>query len=175
MKLQAVLPVIFLFGQITGALAAVDTAAITLAGRVLASTCTIDSSSAVQTVELPDISVRDLTGFHGRTEIPFILKDCGADVTAVKVTASGTADEVDSGAFANGISGDEGGATGVAISLRMLDGSYPFHPSGHQSQAIKLTPLSDNRFSFSALYMATTSSVTPGKVSTVVNFTFDYQ
>ncbi|WP_180239201.1 fimbrial protein [Enterobacter hormaechei] len=126
---------------------------------------------------LPDISVRDIER-KGKTEIPFVLKDCGADVTAVKVTASGTADKSNPGAFANEIpDGTEGGTTGVALSLTMRNGTYPFSPAGDQSEVINLTPLSDNRFSFYAqlIHVGTDLQVTPGKVSSVVNFTFDYQ
>lgn len=53
----------FMFMMATGAAqAASDTAALTITGKVLANTCTIDSGSAVQTIPLGNISDRDIRG-----------------------------------------------------------------------------------------------------------------
>ncbi|ECG6654079.1 type 1 fimbrial protein [Salmonella enterica] len=180
MKLLAVFPAIFLFGQMTGALAAGDTAAITLAGRVLANTCTIDSGSATQVITLPTISDRDtkVTGAvdHVLTEVPIILRNCGAAATSVVVNTSGKANGENYNMFDNTIdAGSEGRATGIGIYFYQTNGSNLLFPDGRRAETIQLTPSVDNTLTFYATYGITTASVTPGNISAVVNMTFDYQ
>jgi major type 1 subunit fimbrin (pilin) len=168
------LALIFVSG--THAVASGDSATITLGGRVLANTCTLDSSALL--VELPDINVSDIVSIGSRAsqvEIPFLLKGCGADVTAVRVVASGTPDENNTSSFVNAIPTDEGGATGVSVRITMLDGSYPFLPDGSQMQIVQLNPqLPENRFSFFAQYRVNILPVTPGKIMSLVDFRFTY-
>ncbi|MGL5969094.1 MAG: fimbrial protein [Kluyvera sp.] len=97
-----------------GVQAASDTATINITATVVDNTCTPEWTAAVP-VNLGRAAVRDFTapGAVGASStFDLKLKDCGADTTKVKVTASGAADGSNSELFKN-----TGGATGVGIAL----------------------------------------------------------
>lgn len=158
--------------------AASDTAVVTITGRVLANTCTIDSGSATQTVTLPDIADRDIRGkgtTGGATDVVIVLKNCGASASGVVVSASGNPDTDDTTAFTNAVAQDDGGATGVGVYFFQTDGTTKFLPGGTVTQTSTLTPSVDNTLTYKASYVGTSDAVTAGTFSTVVNMTFDYQ
>lgn len=170
-----------MFMVITGtAQAASDTATITITGKVLANTCSIDSSSATQTITLPTISDRDITGIgaidSAKTAVPIILRNCGATATSVVVNTSGKAHGVTPELFDNIIASNTAGrAGGFGIYFYHTNGSDLFFPNGSSRETIRLTPSVDNILTFYATYGVATASVTPGNISAVVNMTFDYQ
>jgi major type 1 subunit fimbrin (pilin) len=158
--------------------AASDTAVVTVTGRVLANTCTIDSGSATQTVTLPDISDRDIRGkgtTGGAKDVVIVLRNCGASASGVVVRATGNPDADDSTAFTNAVAQAGGGATGVGVYFFQTDGTTKFLPGGSVTQTSALTPSVDNTLTYKASYVGTKDVVTAGTFSTVVNMTFDYQ
>lgn len=157
--------------------AASDTAIITITGRVLANTCTIDSNSATQTVTLDDIADRDIRGkgkTGGTKDVVIKLNGCGDSASGVVVTASGNPDSEDPSAFANAVSEANEGATGVGVYFFQTDGTTKFLPSGTVTQTSPLEAV-DNTLTYKASFVGTKDSVTAGAFSTVVNMTFDYQ
>ncbi|MFP7609909.1 fimbrial protein [Serratia quinivorans] len=161
-----------------GTFAASDTATITITGRVLANTCTIDSGSAKQNVTLSDIADRDIKGAGktgGEKQISIVLKECGPVANYVTVTASGNPDGADTTAFANSIAQEDAGATGVALYFYQTDGSTKFKPDGSVTEKSTLTPSQDNTLAYKVAYVGTKDVVTAGSFSTVVNMKFEYQ
>ncbi|HGU9825293.1 TPA: fimbrial protein [Enterobacter cancerogenus] len=160
---------------LSGAHAASDTATLNITGRVLANSCTIDASSAVQSIRLPDIGDRDLSG-KGRTggekAIDIVLKNCGEATRSVIVTASGGADTDDATAFRNTTAA---GAAGVGLYFYQTDGRTPFSPDGAIKETSILRPSEDNVLTYKAAYVSTRGEVKAGGFSTVVNLRFDYQ
>lgn len=155
--------------------AASDSATITITGRVLANTCTIDSASATQSIVLSDIADRDIKGIGktgGEKNISIVLKDCGAAASNVVVTASGATDGDDSSAFSNSATD---GAEGVGLYFYQTDGATKFKPDGSVQETSALTPSADNTLTYKASYVGTKGTVTAGDFSTVVNMKFEYQ
>lgn len=155
--------------------AASDSAIITITGKVLANTCTIDEASAKQSITLSDIADRDIKGVGktgGEKNISIVLKDCGAAASNVVVTASGTPDDDDTTAFANTATD---GAEGVGLYFYQTDGSTKFKPDGSAEETSALTPSADNTLTYKAAYVGTKDTVKAGDFSTVVNMKFDYQ
>lgn len=166
--------------SIGAAQAASDTAVITITGRVLANTCTIDTGSANQTITLPPISIGDVkaTGAvnHALTAVPIILKNCGGSVTSVVVNASGIPHGVNGNAFDNTIAmGTTGRAMGLGVYFYHTNKSNLFYPNGSSAETILLTPSVDNHLTFWTTYGVVRTPVTPGDISSVINMTFDYQ
>lgn len=155
--------------------AASDSATITITGRVLANTCTIDSTSASQNIVLSDIADRDIKGAGktgGEKNIRIVLKDCGAAASNVVVTTSGTADTDDTTAFANTAAD---GAKGVGLYFYQTDGAKKFKPDGSVEETSALRPSEDNPLTYKASYVGTKDTVRAGDFSTVVNMMFKYQ
>ncbi|QUG77039.1 fimbrial protein [Erwinia sp. E602] len=164
----------------TGAVthAASDSAIITLTGRVLANTCTIASGSETQTIQLANVADRDIKGkgtTAGEKTIEMVPEECGTAASAVKVSASGSADADDKTAFANGITAKSDGATGVGLYFYQTDGTKKFNPDGSVTEKSKLTPSENNTLTCKAAYVATKDSITAGEFRTVVNMNFEYE
>lgn len=158
--------------------AASDSAVINITGKVLANTCTIDSSSAKQSIKLDDISDRDIRGkgtTGGAKDVVIRLTNCGSGASAVEVSASGSPDGEDASAFANTLKQADGGATGVAIYFFQTDGTTKFVPAGTIKQTSRLTPSVNNTLTYKASYVGTKDTVTAGNFSAAVNMTFNYQ
>lgn len=178
MKRLTLVTTLMAFMAAGAAQAASDTANITITGKVLANTCTIDSSSATQNIPLDDISDRDIRGkgtTGGKKDVVIKLTNCGAGASGVVVSASGKADDGDATAFANARAQADGGATGVAVYFFQTDGTTKFVPAGTVTQTSPLTPSVDNTLTYKAAFVGTKDVVTAGDFSTVVNMTFDYQ
>jgi len=164
--------------MLSTAVQAADSAVITINGRVIANTCTIDSNSASQIITLNDVADRDIRGkgkTSGEKEVTINLKDCGAQATAVTVTASGAADADDNTAFRNVITESNGGATGVGLYFYQESSTAKFTPDGAATQSRQLIPNSDNVLTYKAAYTGTKDTVTAGAFSTVINMMFEYQ
>lgn len=161
----------------TGAVnATTDTAVITITGKVIANTCTFDSSSSDINPKLIDISDRDIKGVGktgGSKPIKIVLKDCGADVKTVEVKAEGTADIDDSKAFKN-IS-TSNAAKGVGIYLYQNEtGDEKFDPQGSIKKSYDLTKNQDTTLIFRAAYVGTSATVVAGNVQSTVTLTMTY-
>jgi len=167
-----------MFMTVTGvAQAATDKATITITGKVLANTCTIDSSSATQSIPLDDISDRDIRGkgtIGGKKDVVIKLTNCGAGASRVVVSASGTPDADDASAFTNVKTQADGGATGVGVYFFQTDGTTKFVPAGTVTQISTLKPSVDNTLTYKAAFVGTKDAVTAGDFSTVVNMNFNY-
>ncbi|CCG88971.1 fimbrial protein [Erwinia piriflorinigrans] len=167
--------VLLLSGAIS-ARAAMDTATITLKATVKANTCSLEDRAP--TVFLPVVSVRDFAAVRGTTlgnkKVAIQLKDCDPAATQVKVTAKGVSDADDGSAFKNSASGSYA-ASGVGLYFYTADGIRRFYPDGSVSDSARLSAGQNNTLVFSAGYVSTRDSVTPGNFMSVVNLEFDYQ
>ncbi|WP_286932911.1 fimbrial protein [Leclercia sp. UBA5958] len=154
--------------------AAADTATITITGKVLANTCTIDSGSANQSITLPDITARELRGkgtTAGEKLVRITLTDCET-VNRVVVKAFGQEDVDDPVAFKNALAD---GSRGVGIYFYQTDGITKFRPDGSIQQTSALLPLPVNVLDYKVSYVATKETVEAGGFRSVVSMTFDYQ
>lgn len=154
--------------------AASDSAVITITGKVLANTCTIDNASKEQNIVLPDISDRDIRGLGktgGMKDIIITLAECGASVGNVAITTSGAVDSDDSTAFANTASE---GAEGVGLYFYQTDGITTFKPDGSVTEERALVPSENNVLTFKAAYVGTKDTVKAGDFNAVVNINFEY-
>ncbi|QEW32582.1 fimbrial protein [Erwinia billingiae] len=156
------------------AVAASDTAKINIGGKILANTCTIEKNS--YDVTLNSISDRDIKGAgkvsDAAKEVPVRLTGCGADVTTVVVTASGSGSN---NYFANSVDATAGGATGVGIIFYQTDKTTPFNSNGSVKEISDLNASGDTTLIYTAKYIATADNVTAGDVRTAVSLQFDYQ
>lgn len=168
---------IVMAGLCRPAMAASDTAHITLTGTVRDNTCTLDNSAPSFT--LPEVSVRDF-GSQANTKVssftvPIKLTGCGAGATTVTLTTTGTAD-TDGGAsvFAN-TSTVKPAATGVGLLMFRSGGSSSiFDTAGRMQDTVTLTPGTDNLMEFSVRYVSTKNTVTPGSFKTVISMRINY-
>jgi len=156
----------------SGMVQAADTATITITGRVLANTCTLDNKTL--SVELPTISTVDFGGAAGKEAgevvVPVSFSNCGEDVKSISVKISGTPDPDDSGSrvFKN-----SGTSDGVGVVLYDTDG-IRFKPDG-TSNAVAIKPNGGTASKeYKAKYRSTKSEVKGGTVSTVITATFTY-
>jgi|GEM_PF-887241 len=162
-----------------GAEAANDSVDITITGRVLANTCTIDKSESKLNPILPPISDRDIKGV-GVTgqEIPvtIALKDCGANVESVKVSATGTSGSSSNKSVFGNMNTDSNAATGVGLYFFKRDtGVDKFNTDGSNPESYTLTPSRNNTLSFRASYVGTADTVTAGEFRSVVTLSMTYQ
>ena len=160
--------------QSSNAVAVTDSATITINGKVLANTCTIDANSAKQDISLPNVSDRQINGVGktaGSKDVIIILKNCGASSSKVLIKVYGTTDVNDATAFSNSVAN---GAEGVGLYFYQTDGETKFSPDGSVSESYNITPSSDNSLTFKAIYVGTSDTIKAGDFSTVINMTFDY-
>jgi len=159
-------------GMHTLAVAATDTAVITIQGTVKDNTCTLEQPAGA--FNLPDVSLKDLKPAWtsaGLINIPLKFKNCGSDTGEVSVSVSGQTTGSD--AFKNELEGQEGGATGVGILFMDTDGSV-IKSSSTSAQKQQLKP-GDNTLEYSASYRSIINNVTPGAVRTAITMKFTYQ
>ncbi|KGT88760.1 hypothetical protein NG99_21075 [Erwinia typographi] len=184
MKRRAVsamaLTVLLAAGLNAQAQAASAEAFITIKGKVLSNTCTLESKNInVAMAAISDKDIRKKGETAAKRTVSLVLKDCGGAVSAVKVTAQGTADDDDKSAFANlyGNGKDETktAATGLGIHFYETDGNTLFNPDNPVTETSTLTPDEDNTLTYTAEYVGTKDTVTGGNFSTVINMTLDYQ
>lgn len=161
-----------------GALAAQDTASITVTGKVLANTCTLDESASTLTPKLPDISDRDIKGAGktgGETEVKIVLKDCGANVNSVEVEASGAKDAGnDTFAFKNISANDPASGVGLYF-YQSVSGTDKFKPDGSIKKSYTITPSQNNTLTMRASYVGVSDTVTAGNFQATVTLTVNYK
>jgi len=159
-------------GMHTLAVAATDTAVITIQGTVKDNTCTLEQPAGAFT--LPDVSLKDLKPVWTRAgliKIPLKFKNCGSDTGTVKVSVSGPTTGYD--AFKNEMEGQEGGAKGVGI-LFYDTNSTVIKSTVLSAQDQQLKP-GDNTLEYSAMYQGIVNDVKPGAVRTAITMKFTYQ
>ncbi|MEN4978204.1 fimbrial protein [Erwinia billingiae] len=165
-----------LCGVSASAYAATDQATITVSGTVKSNTCTIEKTTFSPT--LPPVSDRDIKGVGKissvSSKIPVILKNCGAGVSTVKVTASGDQGPGKGDYFANSVAVANGGANGVGIIFYKTDGA-PFNSTGSITENSKLTASADTTLNYEAKYIGTSDTVSAGTVKTAITMKFEYQ
>lgn len=166
--------VTFLAGGIhTPAVAANDSAVITIQGTVKDNTCTLEQPNGAFT--LPDVSLKDLKPAWTQVEpikIPLKFKDCGRDTGTVKVSVSGQS----SGdfAFKNELEGQEGGATGVGILFKDTDGAIISSLNSSSARDQQLKP-GNNTLEYFAGYQSLNDNVVPGAVRAKITMKFTYE
>ncbi|CAI2793936.1 Fimbrial subunit ElfA precursor [Serratia grimesii] len=149
---------------------------ITLTGKIISNTCTIDKDASDLAPALDTISDRDMKGkgaVKGLKDIKIALTDCGVDTKSVEVTASGTAQDAtgDVNAFQN-----TGTATGVGLYFYETDGTTPFSPAGNVKQTVPLNPDASGNaaMTFKAGYVSVTDAPVAGDFKSLVTLSLTY-
>lgn len=145
---------------------------INVTGVLYGNTCTLSTDSENINIPLGKISNRQFlsVGAVSQIKTPFKirLEECGPTFKGAKITFSGEVDEYDN----RYIKTDEGGATGVAISL--LDHSNTVIPLNSETSAYGLTGEDSVDMLFYARIVATQLPVTPGSVTATATYTVEY-
>lgn len=149
---------------------------INFTGTILDSACTVDTSTATQTVNLgqiPKSSFSAAGDVAAATRFTIALKNCPAAVTSASVKFDGTADAKDSSILALS-SGQT--AQGVGVALYEADGVTAI-PLATQSKSLTLDTSAGNTnaMTFVAKYKATQSTVVAGTANATSDFTISYQ
>ncbi|WP_342754091.1 fimbrial protein [Pantoea sp. MBD-2R] len=146
---------------------------IKVTGVLYGNTCTIATESENITIPLGNISTRQFlrTGAVSQIKTPFRIKleECGPTFKGATITFTGEGDEYD-GRY---LKTDEGGASGVAISL--LDRTGSVIPLNHPTAAYGLTGENSVDMLFYARLIATQLPVTPGNVTATATYTVEYR
>lgn len=147
---------------------------INFTGNITDAACTVDSTSASQTVNLGTVASTAFTA-AGVTAAPtsFTIKltNCPSTVTAAAVKFDGTSNTTNTQILK--LSTDST-ATGVGVAIYEKDGStlVPMHTaSAKQTLDSSLTT---NSLAFVAKYMSTAASVTAGTANATTDFTIAY-
>ncbi|ANS44766.1 fimbrial protein [Serratia inhibens] len=158
--------------------AATDSASITVTGKVLANTCTLDKAASTLSPILPDISDRDIKGVGtvgGEKDIDIVLKDCGAAVKEVLITVTGTKDGgSDDFAFKNTSQSDPSSGVGLYF-YQTQSGTDKFKPDGSTPKTYAINPSEDNTLKMRASYVGLGDTVTAGNFQSTVTMTIDYK
>lgn len=161
--------------------AAVD-GTVTINGKVLAQTCTVEgktyqangtlSSAANKTVNLPNVLAPTLNAAGssaGRTGFSIVVANCDAGLSNVTTTFSGTGIDTTTGALTN-----SAGTNGVQVQL--LDSSQ--NPitltSAYAMPSVALTS-GGATLQYYAQYYSKNGNATAGTVTSSVAFTLSYQ
>ena len=156
---------------------------INFTGKILDAACTIDTSTANQTVNLgnvPKSSFSAAGDVAAATHFSIVLNNCPAAVTSASVKFDGAADAADTSILALN-SGET--AKGVGVAFYEEDGVTAI-PLATQSKSIKLatdaekaleTAANSNKLSFIAKYKATQAAVVAGTANATSDFTITYQ
>ncbi len=155
-------------------LASSDPVSVTITGKIIANTCTLDSTSVI--VPLGSIALRELQGAGNTSQLKSFhldLKECGDTAKSVNVTVKGIADEQNSQALALTSAGASA-AQGVAIYL--LDKDKNLLPVNDEALATyNLAPGNKNTLLFYAQYVATTDNPRAGEAKSSASIYLDYQ
>lgn len=147
---------------------------VTFTGNVTNSACSISPESSDQTVDMGQISIKDLTDGDKTTKprnFDISLENCVLDADAantVSVTFSGAA-----ASFEPGILGISGTASDIGVAIAEQNSSSGFLPLGTASQEQTLND-GNNTLHFSAFLMGG-DNPTEGDFSSVANFILAYQ
>jgi P pilus assembly protein, pilin FimA len=150
---------------------------INFTGTILDSACTVDTTSASQTVNLGQVS-RTAFAAAGDTASPtrfnIVLNNCPETVTSAAVRFDGIPDSADMNILALG---SDQTATGVGVALFESDGVTPV-PLATESQQVTLntgTGENSNVLTYVASYKATQAAVGAGSANATSDFTITYQ
>ncbi|MFZ4832290.1 fimbrial protein [Rouxiella sp. Mn2063] len=156
------------------ALASSEPVSVTISGKIIANTCTLDSTSVI--VPLGSIALRELQTTGKTSSLKSFhldLKECGDAAKSVNVTVKGIADEQNSQALALTSAGDSA-AQGVAIYL--LDKDKNIIPVNDAALATyNLVTGNKNTLLFYAQYVATTDNPRAGEAKSSASIYLDYQ
>lgn len=172
-----VIPLCFATAFLTGnAMAANQGGKVTFTGNITNSACSISPESSDQTVDLGQISIKDLTDGDKTTkprDFDITLENCVLDestANTVTVTFGGTSSE-----FEPGILGVSGTASGVGVAIAEQNSSSGFLPLNTPSKAMDIMNGS-NTMHFSAYLMGNEDATpTEGDFTAVANFILTYQ
>lgn len=171
-----------IFGGVAFSAVASD-GTLNITGTILDSACTIDTTTATQTVNLGVIqrtSFKETGSVAGKTKFSISLKDCPSTVTSASVTFDGTANKANPDILALN-SGQT--AEGVGVAFYEADGITPI-PLLTKSTSVTLdtatsgepaTPSNVNQLTYVATYKSTQDAVTAGSANATSNFTITYQ
>lgn len=146
---------------------------IDLRGTVVASACTVDAGSLIQTVKFEQaraVNYKTPGATSEWQDFSLTLSSCPPSTTQVTATTSGNADNDDPTKFAN----TNGDATGMALQIMTRDHLTEIQPLGSLAIAVDTVNRSAT-FPLSARLYTPTGSVTAGEFNTTVQFTFTYQ
>ncbi|MCU6398712.1 MULTISPECIES: fimbrial protein [Enterobacter] len=153
---------------------------INFTGTILDSACTIDTSTANQTVNLgkiPKSSFSAAGSVAAATRFSIMLNNCPAAVTSASIKFDGTADSSDTSILA--LNSDQT-AKGVGVAFYEEDGITAI-PLATQSKSITLDTsagedaANSNKMTFVAKYKATQAAVVAGTANATSDFTITYQ
>lgn len=148
-----------------------ETSTINFTGKIVESTCTLDTGSKNQDIGLGTIASNtfvnaDTTSLETKFKIE--LKDCSAAYENAKITFRG--DTMPGNSTRLNVTG---GATNLGIEI--LENDTPLDLDGSTSSDAKTLGSGTNTFNFAARYISTGSVVEPGDANANVNFTVEYQ
>lgn len=159
-------------GVNSSAMAASDTATITITGTVKDNTCTLDKSDIP--VTLPDVSIRDFAGEVDKeiesVSIPVSFSNCGSGSTNISVVVSGSDD---SDSSSGKVFKNTGTATGIGVVL------YDANDTKFNTNGTTIGQLIDVKdgsatATYVAKYISTKNIITAGTVSAVLTAKFIY-
>jgi len=142
-------------------------------GEIIDSACTVDTTSANQTVILGQVAK---TAFKAAgdtaaaTSFSIKLNNCPTTVTSATVKFDGTPYNGDNTVLA--LTAAAGNATGVGVQLSNSDGSVL--PLLTASESYPLSATAANTLNFSARYIAKAAAVTTGPANAAASFTIVY-
>lgn len=151
---------------------------INFTGKILAATCTVNTGSANQDVDL-GVWGADGFGAAGTTQgsIPFSISlgSCDTSLTSTSATFGGTANSDNANLLEVTTTGGTA-ATGLGIALYEADGTTPIN-LGSASTDIPTNGNATSVMNFVAKYMSTKAAaqVTPGDADAVADFTVNYK
>ncbi|MGV2287767.1 fimbrial protein [Trinickia sp. YCB016] len=148
-----------------------DTGTINFTGKVLASTCTLDSKSLEVPMGTVSADSYATAGTTGRS-VPFHidLSNCNAALNGVAVELTGTADADKSQLLS--VNGGPDSAKGIAIELLdQKDKSVPINSTADEYALNE----GANALDFKARYVSTADTVTPGDANGTAQFFLKYR
>lgn len=150
---------------------------INFTGEINDGACTVSPSSAQgQTIDLGNYKPADITKGQPKTPVKFdiVLENCSTDTyTTASFDFGGQADTDDASVLAN--NSGTGGATGVGVQLKDMDGKViVLNTTSGAGAKMTLVP-NTNTASFSAAMYGTKDTATVGHVSAATNFKVHYE
>lgn len=146
---------------------------INFTGEITDHTCTVDTNSKSNTVDLGKISSLAFNGSGdtaSTTKFIIDLTSCPSTITTARVKFDGANDNVDPALLA--ITGGTGAATGVALELMNSD-KTPLRLN-QLSNSYTLSSTGTNHLDFYAAYKSTNTTVTAGPANANATFTVVY-
>lgn len=143
-------------------------------GSIADQTCSVDTASQVQTVDLGKVAKSALNGAVGQkaaaTRFSLSIKSCPETITGAKFKFDGVADEK----YPNLLALDPGTdvATGVAVEIADKTGTpIPLHVASREYALVTGV----NKLDFVARYVSTAAAVTVGTANATTQFTIVYK